>query len=292
MKTVHLHDIDLAVADGGSGRPVVLLHGFPLTHAIWEQQIAALVPKQRVLAPDLRGFGQSGVTPGRVTMRQFADDLAAMLDALKIDEPIVLGGLSMGGYVAFRFFQAHRSRLAGLILCDTKAAADTPQAAAGRLETAQRLERPRADSSIVWTICRAGRKETARREWEGTRFLADTMLPRLLAPATLVGRPEVVDRLRWMILAGNPIGYAATLRGLAERPDFTPLLPRIDCPTLLIVGRQDAISTVAEMNAMAGAIPGSRIVEIDNAGHVTPLEAPGEVTAAMEQFLTELTKSE
>ena len=111
------------------------------------------------------------------------------------------------------------------------------------------------------------------------------MLPRLLAPATLDGKPEVVERLRQIILAGDPVGYAATLRGLAERPDFTPLLPQIDCPTLLIVGRQDAISTAAEMNAMARAIEGSQIVEIDNAGHVTPLEAPGEVTAAMEQFL-------
>ena len=222
-----------------------------MDHSIWAQQVESLAPHYRVITPDLRGFGRSSVTPGKVTVEQWADDLAAMLDALKITEPIVLGGLSMGGYVAFRFFQAHRSRLAGLILCDTKAAADTPQAAAGRLETAQRLER------------------------EGAQFLADTMLPRLLAPATLDGKPEVVDRLRQIILAGDPVGYAATSRGLAERPNFTPLLPQIDCPTLLIVGRQDAISTVAEMNAMARAIPGSRIVEIDGAGHVTPLEAPG-----------------
>ena len=111
------------------------------------------------------------------------------------------------------------------------------------------------------------------------------MLPRLLAPATLDGKPEVVDRLRQIILAGDPAGYAATSRGLAERPNFTPLLPQIDCPTLLIVGRQDAISTAAEMNAMARAIPGSRIVEIDGAGHVTPLEAPGEVSRAMGEFL-------
>jgi pimeloyl-ACP methyl ester carboxylesterase len=187
-----------------------------------------------------------------------------MLDALQITEPIVLGGLSMGGYVAFRFFQAYRSRLAGLILCDTKAVADTPQAAAGRLETARRLE------------------------LEGCLFLAETMLPRLLAPATLDGKREVVDRLRQIILAGDPVGYAATSRGLAERPNFTPLLPKIDCPTLLIVGRQDAISTVAEMNALSRAIQGSRIVEIDSAGHVSPMESPLEVTTAMAEFLGEL----
>ncbi len=264
MTTLALPGVDLALADHGEGRPLVLIHGFPMDYSIWAEQVQALASHYRVIAPDLRGFGHSSVTPGKVTVQQWSDDLAAMLDALKIGEPIVLGGLSMGGYVAFRFFQAHRSRLAALILCDTKAAADTPQAAAGRLETAQRVER------------------------EGSRFLADAMLPRLLAPATLDGKPGVVDRLRQMILAGDPVGYAATSRGLAERPNFTPLLPRIDCPTLLIVGRQDAISTAAEMNAMARAIPHSRIVEIDGAGHVTPLEAPGEVSRALWEFLSEL----
>jgi pimeloyl-ACP methyl ester carboxylesterase len=151
-----------------------------------------------------------------------------------------------------------------LILCDTKAAADTPQAAAGRLETAARVER------------------------EGPGLLADTMLPRLLAPATLDGKPEVVERLRQIILSGDPIGYAAALRGLAERPDFTSLLPRIDCPALLIVGRQDAISTVAEMTAMSRAIAGSRLVEIEAAGHVTPMESPDAVNRAMEDFLDSL----
>ncbi len=261
MPTLKLPGVDLSLADHGAGRPVVLIHGFPMDHSIWAQQVQSLAPHGRVITPDLRGFGRSSVTPGKVTVQQWADDLAAMLDALKITEPIVLGGLSMGGYVAFRFFEAHRARLAGLILCDTKAAADAPQAAAGRLETAQRLER------------------------EGTQFLADTMLSRLLAPATLESKAEVVDHLRQIILAGDPLGYAAASRGLAERPDFTPLLPRIDCPTLLVVGRQDAISTVAEMKAMDRAIPTSRIVEIDGAGHVSPLEAPEEVTAAMQEFL-------
>ncbi len=268
MPTLTLPGVELALADHGTGCPVVLIHGFPMDHTIWAHQVQSLAPHYRIITPDLRGFGHSSVTPEKVTVEQWADDLAAMLDVLKITEPIVLGGLSMGGYVAFRFFEAYRSRLAGLILCDTKAVADTPQAAAGRLEMAQRIQR------------------------EGTQFLADTMLPRLLAPATLDSKPEVVDRLRQIILAGDPVGYAATLRGLAERPNFTPLLPQINCPTLLIVGRQDAISTVAEMNAMSRAIKGSQIVEIDNAGHVTPLEAPGEVGRAVEEFLKETTNDE
>ena len=262
MPTINLPGVDLALADQGAGRPVVLVHGFPMDHSIWAGQVESLA--RRITALSRRTFAASAAVRSRrekVTVEQWADDLAAMLDALKIREPIVLGGLSMGGYVAFRFFQAYRPRLAGLILCDTKAAADTPQAAAGRTVTALRLEH------------------------EGCHFLADAMLPRLLAPVTLDSKPEVVERLRQIILAGDPLGYAATSRGLAERPDFTPLLSRIDCPTLLIVGRQDAISSVAEMTAMARAIPGSRIVEIEGAGHVTPLEAPDEVTAAMGEFL-------
>ncbi len=115
------------------------------------------------------------------------------------------------------------------------------------------------------------------------------MLPRLLAPATLDGNIDVVECLRRTMLAGDPFSYAATLRGLAERPDFTPLLPQIDCPTLLLVGRHDTISPVAEMTAMARAIPGSRLVEIEGAGHVTPLEAPEAVTRAMGEFLESLT---
>ncbi len=173
MPTLKLPGVDLALAEQGAGRPVVLIHGFPMDHSIWAQQVESLAPHCRVITPDLRGAGRSSVTPGKTTVAQWADDLAAMLDALKIAEPIVLGGLSMGGYVAFRFFEAHRSRLAGLVLCDTKAAADTPQAAAGRLETALRLER------------------------EGCQFLADAMLPRLLAL-----RPSIGSRA-WSIVCGR-----------------------------------------------------------------------------------------
>ena len=179
-----------------------MLHGFPMDHSIWDLQAESLAARYRVITPDLRKIAVDKPAPGKVTVAQWADALAATLDMLKIDEPIVLGGLSMGGYIALQFFQSHRERLAGLILCDTRAAADTPQAAAGRFETAARLER------------------------EGTGFLPDAMLPRLLAPATFDGKSEVVEGLRRIILGGEPFNYAATLRGLAERPDFTSLLPK------------------------------------------------------------------
>jgi pimeloyl-ACP methyl ester carboxylesterase len=251
----------LTVNERGKGRPVVLLHGYPMDHAIWDHQVESLSARFRVITPDMRGFGCSAANPGKITVEKWADAVAGMLDTLKIGEPIVLGGLSMGGYLAFQFFKAHRERLAGLILCDTRAAADTPQAATGRLETAGRLER------------------------DGTWFLPETMLPRLLAPVTLDSNFDVVERLRRTMLAGDQFSYAATLRGLAERPDFTPLLPQIDCPALVIVGRYDAISPVAEMTAIARAIPNARLAVIEDAGHVTPLEAPEAVTLAMSEFL-------
>ncbi len=254
----------LIVNERGNGRPVVLLHGFPMDRSIWDQQVESLSSRYRMITPDMRGLGYSATNPGKITVEKWADGLAAMLDTLKIDEPIALGGLSMGGYIAFQFFKAHRARLAGLILCDTRAAADTQQAAAGRLETAARLER------------------------DGTWFLPESMLPRLLAPATLDANTDVVERLRRTMLAGDQFSYAATLRGLAERPNFTPLLAAIDCPTLVLVGRHDAISPVAEMTAIAQAIPGSRVVIIEDAGHVTPLEAPEAVTLAMSDFLDNL----
>ena len=127
----------MAVADQGTGRPLVLIHGFPMDHSVWARQVEALAPHYRVITPDLRGFGRSSATPGKVTVADWADDLAAMLDALKIGEPIVLGGLSMGGYVAFRFFEVYRSRLAGLILCDTRAARRRTPGGRGPLETAR-----------------------------------------------------------------------------------------------------------------------------------------------------------
>jgi pimeloyl-ACP methyl ester carboxylesterase len=263
MKIYRINDLDLAVAEEGAGQPVVLIHAFPLDHTVWVEQIEALKIQRRVIAPDLRGFGRSGATPGKVTLDQYADDLAAMLGTLAITEPVVLAGISMGGYIAFRFFEKYRSRVRAMILCDTRAAADTPQAAAGRLETAQRVE------------C------------EGPQVL-DMMLPRMMSSTTLQARPDIIENMRLAILRGSATGLAAAARGLAERSDFSTLLPRIDCPVLLVVGKHDAISTPAAMGAMVRAIPGAQLVEIDDAGHLAPLERPAEVNRAMIEFLDRL----
>lgn len=262
MRLVGAGQIELQVLDSGQGMPVLLVHGFPLDHSMWDAQIAHLSQRWRVIAPDLRGFGGSQVTGGTVTMEQMADDLAALTDALAIDERIVLCGLSMGGYVALEFWRKYAARLRGLVLCDTRAAADTPTAAAARLETVERVLR------------------------DGTEPLADAMLPKLFAPATLENHPNTSAIERRKILAADPEGVAAALRGMATRRDFRDELAKVLLPTMVIVGEQDAISTVDEMRAMAKAIPAAEFVILPGSGHMTPLENAGGFNEAIEQFLT------
>ena len=231
MNTYTVNGVELAAVDRGAGLPLLLVHGFPLNHSLWQAQIDASrrpLPRDRT---DLRGFGTSGVTEGEVSMEQMADDLAGLLDALGIQEPVVYCGLSMGGYIAWDFWRRHRPRVAGLILCNTRAAADSPEAAANRRRMADRVLS------------------------EGPAPIADAMLPRLASEVTLTRYPERVEAVRHMIFSNDPRGIAAASRGMANRADATPLLPRIACPTLLIAGQHDQLVPLSEMRAMAEAIP-------------------------------------
>lgn len=261
--------LQLNVAVMGTGRPLLLVHGFPLDHSMWVGQIAALSGDCRVIAPDLRGFGQSGATPASgdtTTMRQYADDLAGLLDALRIDEPVVFCGLSMGGYIAWQFFAHHRQRLAGLIVCDSRAVADNEKAAAGRFETAAKVEQT------------------------GPRVVADAMLPKLFPASAIERKAPFVEATTEVMLSSPRAGVAAALRGMAERPDFTAELSKIDVPTLIICGEEDAIAPVAEMKSIAEAIPTAKFVAIQNAGHMAPLEKPDEVNTAIREFVQSLPK--
>ena len=141
LKQTDIPGATLSVNDVGQGWPILFVHGFPLDHTMWREQLADLSRDHRCIAPDLRGFGQSTVTEGKVTMEQFADDLAALLDGLAITEPVVLCGLSMGGYVAWQFARQHATRLKALILCDTRAVPDSAEAAANRLKLADDVVR-------------------------------------------------------------------------------------------------------------------------------------------------------
>jgi pimeloyl-ACP methyl ester carboxylesterase len=261
MAKVQVNGINLNIVERGSGIPLLFAHGFPLDHSMWSGQLDGLADKCRVIAPDLRGFGASDVVPGVATMQQMADDLAGVLDALAIREPVVFCGLSMGGYVAWQFALRHRSRLSKLILCDTRAIADTAEAAAGRLKTAERVLK------------------------EGPGVVAEGMLPKLFAPNTAKDQPQIVETTRQVMMRTKPEGIAAALHGLAQRPDVTEQLPKMDVPALVICGEHDAISPAAEMEQFAGRMPQAKFVKIAGAGHMAPLEAPAAVNAAIKDFL-------
>jgi len=254
-------DVTLSVQQLGTGPPLLLVHGFPLDHTMWTGQAAELAQAWRVIAPDLRGFGRSQVVPGTATMSQLADDLARLLDTLQITGPVTYCGLSMGGYIAWQFWRRHRERLARLVLCDTRAVADTPEVARGRQLV--------ADQVLA----------------EGARVAADAMLGRLFSDHTRQQQPQLVDQTRQVILATDPQGIAAAQRGMAQRPDVTTWLPEIAVPTLVVCGAHDAISGPAEMQAIARAIPGARYAELPDAGHMAPLESAAGFNAALRSFL-------
>ncbi len=261
MKTVNLGDVSLQVHDEGSGPPVLFVHGFPLDHRMWRHQLAELVTDYRVIAPDLRGFGGSDVTDGTVTMDQFADDLDTILTQLGVEQPVVLCGLSMGGYIAWKFTRRHRARLKALIPCDTRAIADPPDAVENR-------------KRVAATVLE-----------HGAEPIAGAMPSNLLSPMTLEQQPELLDELRQTIAGTAPQGIAAAALGMAERPDSTQLLSSVDLPALLIVGEDDRISTVEEMRGIADAMPQAELVVVPAAGHMAPLENPGLVNTAIREFL-------
>ena len=264
VHTLTVNDASFHVVDEGSGPPLLLVHGFPLDHTMWRHQIEAFKATHRVIAPDLRGFGRSSVTPGEVTMEQFAADLAGILPALGENRPVIFCGLSMGGYIAWQFVEHHRSKLQAIIVCDTKAAPDTPEVRQTRLEAADKLER------------------------DGTTFLAESMLPRLFGENLAKNQPPYVEETVAVILRTDPRGCAAAQRGMAERMDYRTRLESIDLPTLVLCGERDAISPPKEMREIAASIPNAKYAEIPGASHMTALEKPELVNAELKTFLRTL----
>ncbi len=261
MRRISVGDLELAFVDRGAGPVILLVHGFPLDHSMWSEQIDVLAVRNRVIAPDLRGFGESDGQGDTTTMQQFAADLAGLLEALEIRERITLCGLSMGGYVAWQFWKHHRERLSRLILCDTRAASDTSDGAQGRLALAK-------------TVLA-----------EGALPVADSMLPKLFAPKTIESRPPCVEATKEVMESTRPTTIAATLRGMAERPDMTTELPNIELPTLLLCGEHDVITPTDEMRTVAAAMPDAMFHVIYGAGHMSPLERPERVNHLILDFL-------
>lgn len=255
----------LAYSDDGPGPPVVLLHGFPLSRSMWDAQRGTLGSRYRVIAPDLRGHGESAAIPGVATVDAMADDVIETLDGLQLRAPLVLGGLSMGGYVALSIAERYPERLRALMLLNTRAKADPPETARVREDLARQVEAGKSPEPVV-----------------------SGMLPKLFSPLTYERKADLVDRMRQVIMATDPAGVAATLRGLAVRPDRTGILSSIRVPTLVLAGSDDALIPREESEAMAGAIPDARLVIVPEAGHLAPLENPADSNRSIEEFLDSL----
>lgn len=262
MTEIDAPDNALAHADVGHGLPVVLLHAFPLKRMMWEPQIAALFGECRCIVPDLRGFGDSPKS-GPYSMDVMADDVIALLDALQIDRAAV-GGLSMGGYVAFNLLRRYRHRVRALLLADTRAAADTPEGLQKR------------DDLI--TLART----------EGAGAVADKQVTGLIGKSTREKQPELVDRIRTVMAGESVDGIVGALEAMKGRADSTPILASIDIPTLVVVGEEDVITPPKEARAMHEQIKGSRLEIIPGAGHLSNLERPAAFNAALSDFVGSL----
>lgn len=257
-----INKVQLAYDDHGVGLPVIFLHAFPLNRRMWEGELTALLgeARYRLVALDWRGFGESEITSEISTMELFADDVAGLMDALGMQNA-VLCGLSMGGYAAFAFLRKYPQRVGGLILADTRPGADTPEA-------------------------RANRENVARiAETQGTGAIADLQVPRLLSEYTRQQHPDVEARVRQLIDEATPRGIAAASRGMAQRADSSDLLAGITCPTLVIVGEQDALTPPTVAQDYASRIPGAQYVVIPQAGHLSNLEQPEVFLLAISGFL-------
>lgn len=259
MPIVHLNGTDLHYRDTGdqTANAVVLLHAFPLHSGMWQRQIAALERRHRVVALDYRGLGQSKPSAEPSTLPRLAEDVRALLAHLRIERAAV-AGLSMGGYLSLELYRQAPALFRGLALCDTKATADTDEGKATREKFAvTALEK-------------------------GLEWVADEMIPKLLKPDP---DPAIAREVRELIRRGTPAGVAAAQRGMAQRPDSTPTLASIACPTLVVVGEQDSLTPVKDSQHMAKAIPGAKLVKVKDAGHLSNLENPEAFNRALVEFV-------
>ncbi len=256
----HINGVDLAYTDQGQGTPIVFVHGFPFSRVMWDPQVKVLSGQFRVIALDLRGHGESDAPLWLYTMDQFADDIKGLLDHLSIQKA-VLAGFSMGGYVVFAFYRKYADRVKGLVLADTRPQPDSAEGRIGRFKMAQTAQK------------------------DGAGAIADVMLPKLLSPASVQGRSELVQTVRTMMTTTKVPGIAGDLMAMAERPDSVPTLKQIACPTLVIVGELDGLTTPVDARHMADGIRGARLETIPAAAHLSNMEQPEAFNRAVTSFV-------
>jgi 3-oxoadipate enol-lactonase len=247
-----------AFDDAGNGPAVVLIHGHPFDRSLWWPQHEPLVSAGfRLIAPDLRGFGETPATPGTVTMAQFADDVRELLDRLGIESAAVIG-LSMGGLVAMEFAHAypHRAWAVGLVAT-----------------TAQPVTAPERERRIA---------TAARLEADGMDSLVRTMNEGLFGPRCPADVKTTVDT---MMRAASPVGAAAALRGRAQRPDYRPWLGQVTAPVFVCVGTADPWSTEEVTREITASLRSPQVLVLDEVGHLPNLEAPARFNAELVNFL-------
>jgi 3-oxoadipate enol-lactonase len=255
-----INGVQLHWREAGAGDAVVYIHGFPFHSAMWNSQLGAVAPGWRFIAPDLRGFGESEAGKTLFTMDLFADDVVALLDYLHIDQAVICG-LSMGGYVALSLINRYPNRVRALVLCATRASADNPEGKKGRLELAARARR------------------------EGTQPVIVSMLPKLVAGATRIQRPQVFAQVKAMMEATPPETMARALEAMANRRDHTKSLNKIAVSTMIVRGDQDEIIPKGDVELIARTVRGTRHDVIQNVGHLPNLEAPDVFNKTLYQFL-------
>lgn len=244
----------------GDGPPLVLLHPFPVHHEFWLPAANALASRYRLIMPDLRGHGESGVGEGPATMEKHAADVRAVMDDADVGRAPMIG-VSIGGYLLFEFWRKYASRVAALALCNTKAPADNAEARAGRLQAATDvLER-------------------------GTEPFFQSMIAKVLAKSTRESRPDLVDNAMRMMQKMSAEDVAQVQRGMADRPDSVQTLKTINVTTVLVTGDEDPMTGAKEAELMHQHIPGSQIRVIPKAGHYSPWEQPEQFARILRQFL-------
>jgi len=260
MERVRSHDVEIFYEIRGSGPPVVLLHPFPCHHEFWNPVAEALDSRYRLILPDLRGHGDSEIGEGPALLQKHAGDVARVLDAAGVGKAAFVG-CSIGGYILFEFWRRFRERVTSLALCDTRPQSDTADGRANRLKAAAAVLE------------------------QGTEPFIESMIPKLMGRTTVSTRPDLVDGARAMMRKMSAEDISLVLRGMAERPDSVADLKSINVPTLIVIGEEDVLSTVADGELMRQNIARSELKVVPKAGHYAPWEQPELVGKVLRQFL-------
>jgi 3-oxoadipate enol-lactonase len=266
MPRLRSDDAEIVYEIMGEGAPVVLLHPFPAHHGFWNPVTAALGARYRLILPDLRGHGDSEIGEGPALMQKHASDIARVLDAAGIAKAALIG-CSIGGYILFEFWRRFRGRVTALALCDTRAQADTGEGRMNRLKTAADVLE------------------------QGTGPFIESMIPKLIGRTTVSARPDLVEGARAMMRKMSAEDISLVQRGMAARPDSVADLMTINVPTLIVIGEEDVLATVADSELMRQSIVGSELKVIPKAGHYSPWEQPEAVGTVLRQFLDGVTST-